>query len=555
MNAKGSARSNEAENSQRSACTPASRAATPLPSLLTLQSGVGNAAVVQMLRLAGHSWAQDRHQHSAGCGHQQAEQPVQRSTVPDVLRSPGSPLDDNTRTEIKARLGADFSDVRLHTDTNALASAAEVGAHAYTSGNHVVISDSSADKHILAHERTHVIQQRKGPVAGTDNGNGLKVRDPSDRFERAAEENARRVMSGPAPVQRETVDAGRGPSTAGGGAAVQRTFQMVNKTYDAENAEELTAAMFDKARSGQKRWTEEVKKTVVAQARRMAEAEATYGRFGSYGDLLNYALQLVNQATAAGLPAVAPGAVRTGSPEPMEDIEPAVEITDTEKISRLTQFRRRASDVSRKEELDGFRDTTKAVSGFTYKHGRHTPYSIGHTSNFLLGDSVEHTYEQLFESVRTNTGLADAALARRFVRALSDPGDAFEGLTNEGRRACAKVVAIIQGPEFRRAAGNPTVAIAAFNKVVTTPGLTLEKALSQYAIFAVPGGSAESQFHRKEVPDTEDLRERALNEYDALALLVRDNGFTTDTEEDFLQGCQYVAQANMDAFKQTFSYS
>jgi hypothetical protein len=83
----------------------------------------------------------------------------------------------------------------------------------------------------------------------------------------------------------------------------------------------------------------------------------------------------------------------------------------------------------------------------------------------------------------------------------------------------------------------------------------LDKALSQYAIFAVTGGSAESQFHRKEVPDTQDLRERELNEYDALARLVSDNGFATDSEEEFLKGCQYVAQANMDAFKQTFSYS
>lgn len=170
--------------------------------LLTLQSTRGNAAVVQMLRAAGHPGAQEQHQHSAGCGHQQTEQApqlaVQRSAVHDILRTSGRPLDDATRTDMESRLGADFSDVRIHDDIAAKASAAEVGARAYTSGSHVVIGEGGADKHTLAHELTHIIQQRQGPVAGTDHGNGLKVSDPADRYEREAETNAARVMAHPA---------------------------------------------------------------------------------------------------------------------------------------------------------------------------------------------------------------------------------------------------------------------------------------------------------------------------------------------------------------------
>src|SRR6185437_12549333 len=52
----------------------------------------------------------------------------------------------------------------------------------------------------LAHELTHVVQQRSGPVDGTPTGGGIKVSDPGDRFEREAATNAERVMSGPAPV-------------------------------------------------------------------------------------------------------------------------------------------------------------------------------------------------------------------------------------------------------------------------------------------------------------------------------------------------------------------
>ncbi|MFF8913244.1 DUF4157 domain-containing protein [Streptomyces sp. NPDC015032] len=180
--------------------TPTVDERMPPQGVLSLQSTAGNAAVVQMLRQAGHPWAQEQHRHGADCGHQRTEQPaVQRSAVHDVLRTSGKPLDEATRTEMEARLEADFSDVRIHRGSAARASAAEVGARAYTSGSHVVVGAGGTDKHTLAHELTHVIQQRQGAVAGTDNGAGLYLSHPDDRFERAAEANAARVMAGPVP--------------------------------------------------------------------------------------------------------------------------------------------------------------------------------------------------------------------------------------------------------------------------------------------------------------------------------------------------------------------
>ncbi|MEV8627804.1 DUF4157 domain-containing protein [Streptomyces sp. NPDC051079] len=193
--------------------TPAP-ARTPLPrsGALNLPEAAGNTAMIQMLRQAGHPWAQaaepagpEQHRHGAGCGHRADPSagateaaPVQRSTVHDVLSTPGRPLDDHTRTDMESRLGADFTDVRIHDDSAARASAGEIGARAYTSGSHVVIGAGGGDKHTLAHELTHVIQQRQGPVAGSDHGDGLRVSDPSDRFEREAEANATRVMRAPA---------------------------------------------------------------------------------------------------------------------------------------------------------------------------------------------------------------------------------------------------------------------------------------------------------------------------------------------------------------------
>ncbi|MEU8561920.1 DUF4157 domain-containing protein [Streptomyces cyaneofuscatus] len=193
--------------------------------LMELQASVGNAAVVQMLRQAD---GQEGHRHGAGCGHGSGGGGgvVQRSAVHDVLRTPGRPLDDATRGDMEARLGADFSDVRIHNDSAARASAAEVGARAYTSGSHVVIGDGGGDRHTLAHELTHVIQQRSGPVAGTVNAAGLKVSDPSDRFEREAEANATRVMRSAAPEAPAPVQRARASAPASGVAAVQRAAEL-----------------------------------------------------------------------------------------------------------------------------------------------------------------------------------------------------------------------------------------------------------------------------------------------------------------------------------------
>ncbi|WP_330289742.1 eCIS core domain-containing protein [Streptomyces sp. NBC_00576] len=163
--------------------------------LRAAQSGAGNAAVTAMIaRRARPAPAVEQLDHG----------------VDEVLGSAGKPLAAPVRQDMESRFDTDFSDVRLHTGATAARSARAIGARAYTSGSHVVLGDGGGDKHTLAHELTHVVQQRQGPVAGTDNGAGLSVSDPSDRFEKEAEANAKRVMSTSAP------SAGAGLRSSGG---------------------------------------------------------------------------------------------------------------------------------------------------------------------------------------------------------------------------------------------------------------------------------------------------------------------------------------------------
>ncbi|MES4888737.1 DUF4157 domain-containing protein [Streptomyces sp. NPDC096012] len=216
-----------------------------------LQRSVGNAAVTRMVQRARQE-RREEHEHGPGCAH--GTTPVQRSSlVHDVLRRPGSPLDDGVRTEMEARFGgADFSGVRVHTGRLARRSAAEVGARAFTSGRHVVVGSGGADKHTLAHELGHYLQQAQGPVGGTVDHRGLAVSDPGDRWEVAAEQQARKVMSGPVPVPRATGPGAGHPATTAspaevGAAPVQRvrTDDEADDDYMGDDESGIAEAMED----------------------------------------------------------------------------------------------------------------------------------------------------------------------------------------------------------------------------------------------------------------------------------------------------------------------
>ena len=83
------------------------------------------------------------------------------------------------------------------------------------------------------------MQQRSGPVEGTPAGGGIKVSDPSDRFEREAAANAERVMSGPAPALAPTAS---GPAVqrcgADGEQDVQRSVDSGQPAVQREGEEE-----------------------------------------------------------------------------------------------------------------------------------------------------------------------------------------------------------------------------------------------------------------------------------------------------------------------------
>ncbi len=98
-------------------------------------------------------------------------------SVRDVLDSPGRPLDPAIRQLMESRFVHDFSDVRIHTDASAAESARAVNANAFTFGTDIVFNtrryqpSMSAGRALIAHELTHVVQQRNAESAAIDTVN------------------------------------------------------------------------------------------------------------------------------------------------------------------------------------------------------------------------------------------------------------------------------------------------------------------------------------------------------------------------------------------------
>ena|GEM_PF-4330212 len=83
------------------------------------------------------------------------------------LKGGGQPLSKSERVFFESRFGYNFSQVRVHTDAQAVRNACALNAQAFTVGKDIVFGtgqympDTITGKKLLAHELTHVVQQGK----------------------------------------------------------------------------------------------------------------------------------------------------------------------------------------------------------------------------------------------------------------------------------------------------------------------------------------------------------------------------------------------------------
>src|SRR3954451_5255427 len=144
------------------------------------------------------------------------EPPVQRTAVrpnpngfatqlaPGLVnfpRTPGQPLPADVRQKMESVFATSFAQVRIHTGMQAQA----LGAHAFTHGADIYFAAGQynpathAGQQLLAHELTHVVQQRAGRVPNPFHAGVAIVHDLA--LEAEAARMSARIAAARLPVQ------------------------------------------------------------------------------------------------------------------------------------------------------------------------------------------------------------------------------------------------------------------------------------------------------------------------------------------------------------------
>ena len=112
-----------------------------------------------------------------------ASQHVASPAAESGVRSldPGRPLPVSERAYFEPRFSRDLSGVRIHTGSRAEEASRAIGARAFALGDDIAFAGgeyrpgSTESRRLLAHELTHVVQQRKSGALVQRNGNDAQI--------------------------------------------------------------------------------------------------------------------------------------------------------------------------------------------------------------------------------------------------------------------------------------------------------------------------------------------------------------------------------------------
>ena len=207
---------------------PGGADAGPEASPLSLQAAIGNSAVARLLQreMPEEEEVQAKHdsalaqrvgempdeeevqaKHDSALGQRDSSSALAQRDAPaevglaggglsdglagriDSQRGSGSPLDDGTRSTMEGALGTSLGSVRVHVGSESDSLNQAITAKAFTTGDDVFVrSDqwapgSSSTQRLMAHELTHVAQQRSGVPGGDGGGMSVGAADTAEEHE------------------------------------------------------------------------------------------------------------------------------------------------------------------------------------------------------------------------------------------------------------------------------------------------------------------------------------------------------------------------------------
>ena len=174
-----------------------------------------DAVADKVMRMPGHDFVQRKCAH---CEEEEKKQVQRKPSMGNISTTPqtkgedngsvsnsvnkrisssqgsGSSMDTSTESFMSNRFEKDFSQVKIHTDSEAIQMSRELNAKAFTVDNDIYFNEgqyhpgSDSGKHLLAHELVHTIQQgNKGSVVQREENNvpeqDDKTPDEKDRCE------------------------------------------------------------------------------------------------------------------------------------------------------------------------------------------------------------------------------------------------------------------------------------------------------------------------------------------------------------------------------------
>jgi hypothetical protein len=180
-----------------------SHSSEPSHHLVGLQRSMGNAYVARMLaqREAPPEEEKIQTHRDTDSSHSTSEVGLEGGPISEGLssrinskRGGGSTLDNSTRQNMEKSFGSSFDDVRIHADSESDSLNRSISAKAFTTGSDIFFSRdaSPGDSSLLAHELTHVVQQR----GASQTSGPLTVGPAGDSHEQTAHAVAGTVSSG-----------------------------------------------------------------------------------------------------------------------------------------------------------------------------------------------------------------------------------------------------------------------------------------------------------------------------------------------------------------------